>query len=91
MVSKRKFYKTVIRVTVLSEEDWTDWDSLSAVDYDITDGPCVGDIKTISHEEIDGKQAAKELMEARSDPEFFMLDENGDDNEDYRSVYEGDK
>ena len=77
-MSKRKFYKTVIQITVLSEEPF-EYENLSQVDYAITDGGCSGDYKTVTAKIINGKEAAKELLRQGSDTDFFELTENGED------------
>lgn len=80
-MTKRTFYKTVIQVTVLSEEPFESED-LSEINYAITEGGCSGDVNTILTEKLDGKQIAKELQSQGSDPEFFRVDEDGNDTED---------
>ena len=75
-MSTRKFCKTVIQVTVLSEGRFN-YETLSDVDFAITDGDCSGKVKTIEAKYISGRQAAKELMAQGSDPEFFQLTESG--------------
>ena len=46
-MSQRKFYKTTLRVVVLSEEPF-EWDNLSGVAYAITDGDCSGMVVWLS-------------------------------------------
>ena len=79
--SKRQFHKTVIKVTVLSEEpyDNTDVDQLV---YDIRDGDCSGEVRIVSSKVLTGRQAARALQAQGSDPSFFRLTEDGEDNED---------
>jgi hypothetical protein len=74
--SKRKFFKTVFKVIVLSEDALVNA-SLAEVAYMITEGDCSGDVSTESTEELTAKQAAEELQAQGSSPEFFMLDEDG--------------
>lgn len=76
--SKRKFYKTEIKVTVLSEDPY-DYESLSQVAFDIEGGDCSGEVKVIKKERLTGKEAAKALQKQGSDPEFFQLTEEGED------------
>lgn len=76
--SKRKFVKTVIQVTVLSE-GFYDPENLSGVHYDITNGDCSGKWEVVKQTDLTGKQAAKELEKQGSDPAFFQLDEKGND------------
>lgn len=78
-MTKRKFYKTVIQVKVLSEQPY-EYENLSQVASDISDGDCSGEIEnTITNEKLNGKQAATVLQEQGSDPEFFRLDKDGND------------
>jgi len=79
--SKRQFHKTIIKVTVLSEEpyDNTDVDQLA---HDITDGDCSGEVQIVSSKVLTGRQAAKALQTQGSDPDFFGLTEDGGDDED---------
>jgi hypothetical protein len=78
----RKFYKTIIQVEVLSEDEPISGDtSLTALDEAITDGPCSGVTKTIRTQELNGQQAAKALIEHGSDPMFFGLNPDGSETE----------
>lgn len=76
--SKRKFHKTVITVTVLSEDPF-EWDDLEYVAYAITNGDCSGKIDETDHKVLSAKQAAKALQEQGSDPEFFRINDKGED------------
>lgn len=76
-MSKRKFYKTVIQVEVLSEEPYK-YESLSDVSFDICEGNCSGTVNSIEENIVlSSKEAAKELKKQGSDPEFFQLDKDG--------------
>jgi hypothetical protein len=80
-MTKRKFHKTTFVLTVLSEEPLSGDEDLLEL-HNMTDtGDCVGDLKCDKTEEMDGKQAADALYEARSEPSFFMLDDKGNDDE----------
>ena len=74
----RKFYKTVLRVEVLSE-DQLGWGDLSDVHHAITEGNCSGSVKEVSRKELTGLQAAKELGRQGSEPGFFGLDDKGEE------------
>lgn len=81
MPSERKFYITVIEVTVLSEKPY-DPQCLEDVGYDIGDmGECVGtwDIPAGASIEIDAPAMAKLLDEHGSDPGFFRINEINSD------------
>lgn len=83
MEQKRKYYKTVVKITVLSEDEpLKDGISLEEIAYEITDGHCSGDIVIQSRTEVKAREMAKLLMEQGSDPEFFRLDEDGNELED---------
>ena len=76
--SKRKFYKTTIKVVVLSEEPYQ-YENLVQVHNDITDGDCSGKHEITKAEELTAKQAAKALKAQGSDPEFFQITDEGED------------
>jgi len=71
-----KYYKTIIKVEVLSEGKYNPED-LEQVHMDITDGDCSGKWDIESSTKLTSKQAAKALIAQGSAPEFFMLDEEG--------------
>lgn len=79
-MTKRKFYKTIIEVEVLSEDPFRCSD-LEAVQYEITEGHCSGVVKNKGSKALNGEQAAKALLKQGSDPEFFCLDKDGNDSE----------
>lgn len=80
--SKRKFYRSVIKIEILSEEPYSSTD-LEKIQYDITDGHQSGLVSLeIDSEEMDGKTCAIKLQEQGTDTEFFCLDEHGQDTED---------
>jgi hypothetical protein len=81
MISKRKFYKTIITIEVLSEEPYNP-DSVQEIDYDITDGDCSGKFDVVESIEVDAPTMAALLKSQGSDPEFFQLDDEGNDLED---------
>jgi len=80
--SKRKFYKTVYSVEVLSEEPIEDIDAfvgLKDLHYMITDGDCVGRTTFVNEVVMTGKETADALHKIASKPGFFMLDDDGND------------
>jgi hypothetical protein len=77
-MNTRKFHKTIISVEVLSEAPFNP-SNLGDVYYSITQGDCSGRWKIVNTEELDGKSAAIELMKQGSDPEFFGLNDDGED------------
>jgi hypothetical protein len=79
MTSKRKFFRTVVTIEILSEDEPFDTDDLGAIAGAIDSGPCSGSVKVVSVDEVDGGHMAKLLQEQASDPEFFQLDSEGND------------
>jgi hypothetical protein len=82
--SKRKFYRSVISVEVLSEDPLPPDLSLAEIHEGITTGDWSGQVDNDSrlNEEIDGPTAAKALMAQASDPGFFRRTEEGEDDDD---------
>jgi len=78
-MTERKFYRRVFHIEVLSEEPIPGEVDLTEIHYNITEGHCSGRIACDEQEEMDGKKAADLLIDQGSDPEFFNLDEAGDD------------
>ena len=87
--SKRKFYRTVIQIEVLSEEPYSSTD-LEKINSDITEGHQSGLVTlVVDSEELDSKICAEKLQAQGSDPEFFSLDIHGHDTEDAQDIFEG--
>ena len=74
----KKFFKTTITIEILSEKKYNSTD-LSKIAYDITDGDCSGKVEVSSYQELTPQEAAKALLAQGSDPEFFGLDDDGND------------
>lgn len=74
----RKFYKTVIEVVVLSEDEPYSCNDLAMLEYDITEGHFSGVWEVKSSEELSPEEAAKALLAQGSDPEFFRLSQDGE-------------
>ncbi len=79
-MTKRKFYKKVLLVTILSESPYESND-LDTVAYDIVQGDCSGTVECTYQKTINGIEAAKELTNQGSEPSFFRLNEDGTDME----------
>jgi hypothetical protein len=76
----RKFYKTIIQIEILSEDEpYPDGNSLADIDYDITDGKYSGAMKIVGSVELDGATAANALKEQGSSPYFFQIDDDGNE------------
>lgn len=78
MVSKRKFYKTTITLEVLTEFD-PSYMSIENMVHEMIWGESSGKVLDQTIKIIDGKEAAQRLLVHESDPEFFQLDEDGND------------
>lgn len=77
MNEQKKFYRTVVTVTVLSENPLGDDLGLGALEYAITEGDCSGVLERTSEVGVDAKAMASLLLEQGSDPSFFGLHEYG--------------
>lgn len=79
-MAKKKIYKSVLKVAILSEEPLNDCLSLSDIDWQITNGDWSGAQEWDVHNtELVGKEAADATLHQGSDPEFFMMDEEGNE------------
>lgn len=78
-MTNRKFYRRVIQYEILTEEPFTPQD-LEQIYYETQEGQASGRfLPDIANEVIDGATAARLLQEHASDPEFFLLTEDGED------------
>ena len=78
-MSKKKIYKTIITVEVFSDEP-IDEISLADVVYEITDGEWVGNVTyAYKNIELTGDKAVKEIKGVGSDPDFFGMDDLGNE------------
>ena len=76
----RKFYKSVITVTVLSEDAPVGMSmELVDIDHAITEGDLVGEVEITSTKRINRKDVVKALLSMNSCTEFFGLDSRGRD------------
>ena len=85
MSNSRKFYRTSITFMVLSEEPIHPFMDMGAIVAECEEGEYVADYNTTQpdkSEELTSKQMADALYHAGSDPSFFSLDDDGNDNED---------
>ncbi len=73
-MTKRKFYRTVVEVEILSENPLEDATDLQAISYEITQGDCSGHVTVISEQAVSGRVMAKLLQNQGSDPGFFQLE-----------------
>ncbi len=78
-----KYFETVFEIRVLSDNGPLDGSlDLSAIAYAITDGDCVGQFSETDRRELTGAEAAQRLLDFGSEPEFFSLDDEGNNAED---------
>ena len=77
MMSKRKFYKTIFHVTVLSETPLADGLRLEEVACEIATD-CSSQMER-TFEKLNARQVAVALIKQDSSPEFFQLNERGED------------
>lgn len=78
-LSKRKFYKTVITVEVLSDEP-KDFEGLGEAAYAIDEGDCVGRVKTtVKNRRIGPETCVRLLRQYGSEEGFFQLTAKGED------------
>ena len=83
MITKRKFYKTIVSFEIISE-DAIDTISLEEIAYETTEGRWSGRFLDTTQQELDGLQTAKALEAQGSDPEFLGLTSAGEDEEEAR-------
>jgi hypothetical protein len=75
-----KLFKTRIVIEVLSDDGPYDGSQgLEGLAHDITDGPYSGMWDTESSEELTPKQMADALKKQGSAPDFFGLDDDGNE------------
>ncbi len=69
----KKYYRTVYRVEVLSEEPVSTVD-LGELRYLITDGDCSGEVDIIASSQVTHNNMVELLLEQGSDPPFLIYD-----------------
>lgn len=78
MSNTKKYYRTIVKVEVLSEEPIGDMD-LSDIAHQGEYGDLSIHVDHGDPEEVDGKTMANLLIAQGSDPEFLGLDNEGND------------
>lgn len=79
---KKKLYKTIVQVEILSEEPVNDdfCNNLSGIAYEIQRGDMSGIIETtLMNKEVIGEEAVKEVNRHGTGTDFFMMDEDGNE------------
>jgi hypothetical protein len=79
MTTKRKFFRTTYTVEILSEDPITASLETAIAEASRSGGSLVARIPPGVTTEIDGRACADELYRFGSEPEFFMLTDEGDD------------
>jgi hypothetical protein len=77
-MTDRKFHLRTVTVQFISEENEDGLNLQTAVENAIT-GDSSMNIVSDDTVEVDGKKAAEVLLEHGSEPEFFRLNEEGED------------
>jgi hypothetical protein len=79
MPAKKKYYKTIVTVTVLSEEPVDTALGLGDIHEEIINGPWSGVVDVGEGVELTGKEMAAALLAQGSDSEFFGLTPEGEE------------
>jgi hypothetical protein len=80
-MTKRKFYKKTYTVEILSETPFPEPMCLGCALHEAEEGDYSARITENPPSEIDGAEAAQSLIAHSSDPAFFSLTADGEDNE----------
>ena len=75
----RRFYKTTVTFTVLSEEPIPPHADLQYIAVECNEGQYVGNFSANDEQLLNGGAMVDALYEAGSEPGFFSLDDNGQD------------
>jgi len=78
-MTERKFYKTIIKVEVLSEEPIPDTLSLEEIAREAVNGDYSFTYDRKHEQLLNGVETARELQKQGSDPSFFNLTDDGED------------
>jgi len=85
MTKKKKIYRTMVLLTVLSDYPLPEGMSLEELDANCADGDFTGktDFQEVNRE-FEGQDAADAVFKIGSSPDFFQMDENGNELLDYQ-------
>ena len=83
-MTERKFYKTTLRMVVLSEEPIPPDMTVDEILEEADSGDYVAGASSMEEADrveqvLDGKQIGRELIAIGSEPGFFQLDDEGND------------
>jgi hypothetical protein len=83
-MAKKKLYRTVIQIEVLSEEPIDTDMSLDDIEEECNTGSYSGVHDWIvTNEVLEGQAAADATLKQGSSPDFFQMDENGNELNDW--------
>lgn len=80
-MAKKKLYRTVFTFTVLSPEPLEEGISLTDIDYETDEGQSIRSSIKRKDTELIGKVAVNETYKLGSMPDFFFMDEDGNEKE----------
>ena len=78
-MTTRKFYKKIITIEVISQDEPFDYSSIEEIGWAVVSGEHSGSIIKEVDVELNGKEVVVALIDQNSDPEFFGLDSDGND------------
>lgn len=78
-MTDRKFYEPEVKFKVLSEQPIPEGMSLEGIAHECIYGDWSMGNSTHKQKELNGKQAARALINQGSDPGFFQLTDKGED------------
>lgn len=77
---KKTIYRSVISFEILSEEPIPSDMTLGDIDYECDEGSYSGMHEyTVQNKPVKGKKAVKLIRAQKSDPGFFMMDDEGNE------------
>ena len=80
MTTRDIIHKTTFTVEVFSRGPYDDYCDLSQIQYDITEGDCIGNYFSVSQEIVDPAEIESEMIRIGNDGDFF--DDGLDDDDD---------
>ena len=75
MSNNKKYYRTVYKFEVLSDEPMSDIIDLDTIHYEVTEGHCSGMFLDSEVEECDKERITELLKNQGSDPTFLVEEE----------------
>ena len=78
-MTPRKFFRSVIRLEVISTGPYEAPVNFEQLGYNISAGPDLGTATVLESQELNGQQTVAAMRKMNWNPEWFELDENGND------------